>query len=359
MLLRKLAGSSPRRGARDFHVAALQLHVSNSMADNVQRAAALVDTAAAQGAKLVALPECFTGKYGCDHFPSWAETVIAEAESSGGPSGAAMMRERAQRHGIVVTGGVIEAYQGKLWNTMPVYGPEGRLLATYRKIHLSRVLGVTSESDVLTAGAAPTTFEMPGAAAMRVGMLCCFDLRFRDLLAQYGPAAGAHGPCGLLCAPSAFLRATGTEHWDLVRKSCRGDRSRRHVLSSVQPLTGRATWSPPTWHTPPTIQCRCTDDRWSRCVAHAPWRHTPLELNRTAPPLAGRLCWLVTALRRTRGVASSRSAKRQATGSPSPRSTRSTSKTCGASCRLPLSQPNSDIRVIDGDRHRALTGRVL
>ena len=98
---------------------------------------------------------------------------------------------------------------------MPVYGPDG-LLASYRKIHLSRVLGVTSESDVLSAGDAPTTFEMPGLA-VRVGMLCCFDLRFRDLLAQYGPAAGKDSPCGILCAPSAFLRATGTDHWDLVR----------------------------------------------------------------------------------------------------------------------------------------------
>ena len=31
-------------------------------------------------------------------------------------------------------------HDGKLWNSMPVYGPEGLLLANYRKVHLSRVL---------------------------------------------------------------------------------------------------------------------------------------------------------------------------------------------------------------------------
>ena len=211
--LARAVSSRPR--SRGLRAAALQLHVGESMPENIERAAALIDKAAAQGANLVVLPECFTGKYGCDHFAKWTEPLVDHDGTHGVLGGGAMMRERAQHHGIVVTGGVIEAHGGLLWNSMPVYGPDG-LLAIYRKIHLSRVLGVTSESDVLEAGAVPTTFELPGAA-VRVGMLCCFDLRFRDLLAQYGPGHGEHGPCGILCAPAAFLRATGTDHWDLVR----------------------------------------------------------------------------------------------------------------------------------------------
>ena len=50
-----------------------------------------------------------------------------------------MMAERAQKHKIFVTGGVIEeAQDGKIYNSMPVYGPDGRLVANYRKVHLSR-----------------------------------------------------------------------------------------------------------------------------------------------------------------------------------------------------------------------------
>ncbi|KAL3915304.1 MAG: hypothetical protein SGPRY_007280 [Prymnesium sp.] len=209
----RTACASPLLGSvRRMRVAALQLDVTHSMEHNIQRASSLIDEAAADGAAVVALPECFTGKYGVDHFAKWGESLVPEPDLGGG---AAMMRERAAHHGIVVSGGVIEQREGCLFNTIAVYGPSGEL-ALYRKVHLSRVLGITSESDVLTAGTMPTTFQVP-QTSMRVGMLCCFDLRFRDLLAQYGPASGPHGPCDILCAPSAFLRATGTEHWDLVR----------------------------------------------------------------------------------------------------------------------------------------------
>jgi predicted amidohydrolase len=108
----------------------------------------------------------------------------------------------------------------------------------YRKIHLSRVLGITSESDVFSAGDSPTTFRAalpPTHAAAwaaaspptgesdggsrgdtpHVGLLCCFDLRFSGILRQYTPS-GSHGQCDVLFAPSAFLDATGVDHWDLL-----------------------------------------------------------------------------------------------------------------------------------------------
>jgi hypothetical protein len=64
-----------------------------------------------------------------------------------------MMAQRALKHGVFVTGGVIEeAEDGRLYNAMPIYAPDGTLVANYRKVHLSRVMGITSESDVLTPG---------------------------------------------------------------------------------------------------------------------------------------------------------------------------------------------------------------
>ena len=63
-----------------------------------------------------------------------------------------MMADAARRHQITATGGRVERQaSGPLYNSMPLYGPAG-LLDTYRKVHLSRVLGVTSESDVFAAG---------------------------------------------------------------------------------------------------------------------------------------------------------------------------------------------------------------
>ena len=58
------------------------------------------------------------------------------------------------------------------------YGPAGDEVARYRKIHLSRVKvgeDSTSESDVFSAGETSETFSV---GSFKVGLACCFDLRF-------------------------------------------------------------------------------------------------------------------------------------------------------------------------------------
>ncbi len=199
-----------------MRAAAVQLAVSADRSSNLRRAAALIDAAAAEGATFVALPECFTGKYGVELFHGHREELVADAAASasceeGGGSG--VLAAAAKRHGITCTGGVVESSGGALWNSFPVYGPNGALAANYRKVHLSRVLGITSESDVFEAGDATTTFDARG---FRVGLACCFDLRFPEWLRRYGPRGDR--PVDVVCAPSAFLKVTGVDHWDLLLK---------------------------------------------------------------------------------------------------------------------------------------------
>ena len=250
----KVSSSLPHK-RHALHVAALQLSVGPDPTDNLGRAEALIDEAALAGASLVGLPECFVGSYGTANFHKWAERVprsLAEADALQLSGGAAMLCRSAAAHRITAMGGVVEEEveevdvaappsdqtTARLYNTTVVYGPGGDLVARYRKIHLSRVLGITSESDVFSAGAAPTTFSAalpPTQAAAwaaaspptcesddgsrggtpHVGLLCCFDLRFSGILRQYTPS-GSHGQCDLLFAPSAFLDATGVDHWDLL-----------------------------------------------------------------------------------------------------------------------------------------------
>lgn len=170
--------------------------------DNIRRAMDLIARAAKEGCEFVALSECFTGKYGVSHFAKWREKITDEHGGSG------MMARAAEAHQICVTGGIVEDDQGKLYNTMPAFSPSGSLLASYRKVHLSRVMGVTSESDVFEAGHSPVSFDLKDT--WRVGMACCFDLRFPGFLRSYAPAAD------VLCAPSAFLHVTGCDHWELL-----------------------------------------------------------------------------------------------------------------------------------------------
>ena len=243
-------------------VAALQLRVTSSRSDNLARAAALIARAASEGASFVALPEVFTGSYGVDHFAKWQEEVPEgyrgmkyEAWETS-LSGAAMMAEESLRHGITVTGGVVErGDDGHLFNSMPIY-KDGILLRTYRKVHLSRVLGVTSESDVFTAGDAPCSVGVPSSdgGGFELGMACCFDLRFPAFLGLYGPHVRREGPSerpskgvDAICAPSAFLDVTGGPHWDLLLRRTALDQQAYVIAPNVAydgsnavPLHGRS-----------------------------------------------------------------------------------------------------------------------
>ena len=212
---RTLASGRPalRRGLR---LAAVQLSVTGDPRDNLSRAARGVSVAAAEGASIVALPECFVGSYGVEHFEKWAEVL-------GAFGGSAMMSAAAKDAGIYVCGGVIEADEDsqRMYNTIVVYGPSGQLAAKYRKVHLSRVMGITSEADVLAPGEGPislTCTDVLGEGEpIRTGLASCFDLRFPQFLAAYGPRSDAtFEQADVLIAPSAFLDATGRDHWELL-----------------------------------------------------------------------------------------------------------------------------------------------
>ena len=235
-----------------IRVAAANFAVTLDRADNLRRAAALISAAAKEGASLVALPECFTGKYGVAQFAKWQEPVVAHSDDDADECGTAMMAAAAKRHGIAVTGGIVERAEKPdgavdLFNSLPMYGSSGALLTNYRKVHLSRVLGVTSESDVFSAGSTPATAQI--SDGISVGMACCFDLRFPAFLAAYGPYAdgAAETRVDVLCAPSAFLEATGVDHWNLLCQRAALDLQSYVVAPNVAydatdavPLHGRA-----------------------------------------------------------------------------------------------------------------------
>ena len=102
----------------------------------------------------------------------------------------------------------------RLYNTIACFGPDGSMVAKYRKVHLSRVKAgpdATAEATVLTPGDDAMSFEVGG---LKVGMLCCFDLRFKHLSKHYEDAG-----CDVLAYPSAFLHSTGQHHWELLLRS--------------------------------------------------------------------------------------------------------------------------------------------
>ncbi|NP_001297813.1 omega-amidase NIT2 [Esox lucius] len=191
-----------------FRLAVIQLHVTKVKADNLSRARGLVKEAAREGAKIVVLPECFNSPYGSSFFPEYAEKIPGESSQ--------VLSEVAKENRVFPVGGSLpEEDTGKLYNTCPVFGPDGGLLLKHRKIHLFDidVPGKIrfQESETLSPGSSLSVFETPYC---KVGVGICYDMRFAELAQLYTKKG-----CQLLVYPGAFNMTTGPAHWELLQRA--------------------------------------------------------------------------------------------------------------------------------------------
>ncbi|KAK3575621.1 hypothetical protein QTP86_031499 [Hemibagrus guttatus] len=196
-----------------FRLAVVQLHVTKLKAENLSRAQKLVKEAAGQGAKVVVLPECFNSPYGTRYFSEYAEKIPGESTQ--------VLAKIAEECGVYLVGVIVnvcsipEEDEGKLFNTCPVFGPDGKLLLKHRKIHLFDidVPGKIrfQESETLSPGSSLSVFETPYCT---VGVGICYDIRFAELAQIY-----AKKGCQLLVYPGAFNMTTGPAHWELLQRA--------------------------------------------------------------------------------------------------------------------------------------------
>lgn len=172
-----------------IRIALAQLRIEGSRVDdNVARAVAAVERAAADGADLVCLPELFTVGYYA--FDSYAR----EAEGLDGPTLAELADVAADLGVAVQAGSIVEdlaasaaagydvpAPEG-LANTAVFIDRDGEYRAIYRKRHLfgygSTAPEALAPGDALTPG---DTLETATFEGFTVGMTVCYDLRFPEL----------------------------------------------------------------------------------------------------------------------------------------------------------------------------------
>jgi len=218
----------------DMKIAALQMVSGPDLGANLIAASQLLESAAAQGAHLAALPEyfCLMGHQDSDK--------LAIAEDLGHGPIQAMLSRAARELRLWLIGGTlpIKADQpGRVRNTTLVYSPTGEVAARYDKIHLfayDNGRESYDEARVLEAGSQPATFN---AEAVRVGLSVCYDLRFPELYRSYNP-------CELIAVPAAFTYTTGEKHWELLLRA-RAVENQCYVIAPAQGgkhENGRRTW---------------------------------------------------------------------------------------------------------------------
>jgi predicted amidohydrolase len=196
---------------------AVQMCATEDLQRNLTVCRGRVGEAAAAGARLVILPECFAflGKKEGDKL-AVAETLDPARP---GPIFETMI-ELATRHGIWLIGGglpeTVPGDPGRTYNTAAVIAPDGRLAAAYRKVHLFDVDipggAVLRESDGTCAGTDRVVVDIEGA---RIGLSICYDVRFPELYRDLVKRQGAD----VLIVPAAFTAHTGRAHWHLLLRA--------------------------------------------------------------------------------------------------------------------------------------------
>lgn len=190
-----------------FVAAAVQLTSTSDESANWEAARALVERAAAAGARLVATPE------NTNYLGPHAEKV-RRAEPLDGPT-VGRFAELARRLGIHLLLGSFNERSDepeRCYNTSVLLGPGGEVLASYRKLHLFDVDipgGVRFAESATSKPGTPAGIVVAATPVGRIGMTICYDLRFAELYRRLADL-GAE----VLAVPSAFTLATGKDHWE-------------------------------------------------------------------------------------------------------------------------------------------------
>lgn len=188
----------------------MQFAAGADKAANIAKMTSKVAEAAASGAKLVVLPECFNSPYAVSAFPKYAEKI------PGGDTTTALS-DLAKKHGLFLVGGSYpESDAGKVYNTSVAFSPSGDIIAKHRKLHLFDIdvpgKITFKESETLTGGDKITLFDLEGYG--KVGLGICYDIRFPEVAAT----AARKGAFAMIY-PGAFNTTTGPLHWHLLARA--------------------------------------------------------------------------------------------------------------------------------------------
>lgn len=195
-----------------FNLGVIQMKVSESKADSVNKAIENIAYMADKGANVVVLPEMFNCPYETHRFPAYAEI-------EGGDTYQRLAAIAKEKKIYLIAGSIPElekaSEEDRIYNTTYIFGPNGNKIGKHRKMHLFEIDIINGqyfrEAETLTAGESVTVVDTEFG---KIGVAICFDIRFPEL-ARLMAQQGAE----LLIYPAAFNMTTGPAHWELLFRS--------------------------------------------------------------------------------------------------------------------------------------------
>jgi predicted amidohydrolase len=191
-------------------VAVVQFCASTQKDVNLEKILGFIRQAAKSGAHLCAFPEFMMFYTNSKQTP---KELAALAETINGNFVTAIAKA-AKKNSIQVVGTLYEKSKRKdrVYDTSFLINKSGKIVSTYRKIHLYDALGF-KESAKLEAG---SKISSPTKTSLgKIGMLICYDLRFPEV-SRILASAGSE----ILIAPSAWVKGNKKEeHWITINKT--------------------------------------------------------------------------------------------------------------------------------------------
>lgn len=191
-----------------MRVALLQLNVGDDPATNLVTTLRLTKEAAAQGAEFILTPEV-TNCLSVSRLHQ--ENVL---QHQGDDLTLAALQMQAKELGVYLSIGSLALKtkdpDGRFANRSILINPNGKIIATYDKIHMFDVQVSATETFRESASYRPgDRAVVANVGGSNVGMTVCYDVRFPHLHRTL-----AHAGAEIILVPAAFSPVTGEAHWE-------------------------------------------------------------------------------------------------------------------------------------------------
>lgn len=150
-------------------MAVIQMACGGAPDANLVRASALIEEAAARGARLIGLPELFLSRYFCQREDP---SLFDLAEPVPGPTTGALGKIAKKTNAVIIAPVFERRAAGVYHNSAAVIGASGNVLGVYRKMHIPDDPAYY-EKYYFTPG--DLGFQAFDTEAGRVGALICWD----------------------------------------------------------------------------------------------------------------------------------------------------------------------------------------
>lgn len=192
---------------QSIYSAVVQLNSGSDVEANIAAADVHVRAAAAEGARLIVMPEKWTVIGSAGDLRAGAQPLDGSA--------IAWARQIARELGLdLLAGSIAERMTGgeRLGNASVHVGPDGEIRAVYRKLHMFDVEiegKPYREYDTDQPGDEIVLSELVDGA--KLGLSICYDVRFPELYRALA-LRGAR----VVAIPAAFTVPTTRDHWEVM-----------------------------------------------------------------------------------------------------------------------------------------------